>query len=336
MMSQTIGINVNEEPQEIRPNCFVKPLIFLQLFIVILNEVQIWMEWITPFSLSVVAVQYILLVWFSLICLLLFREHQKLRKYGHKNLSSRGNLYLMINFLVMTHITCIISLVYIFWPQDEDCEKKKNVICLITTAQTALTFLFLSMYLALITNYDWTEVPTLTPSSKSYNSLSDQYSFLHPKRSQSRDPDYTPKKSVTSQPASPIIHTKRYEEYSMTKTKNVDHEYQVLRAERDRLRAEVNQINDEFAKFTASTNALRKEHENQFDVITKQKKKLRQLERDNTQLKVLNEVHKEANANAQKTIQSMSIPHTQETNRHRTNISYSISREYVYPTRTPD
>merc|ERR1719273_146662 len=100
----------------------------------------------------------------------------------------------------------------------------------------------------------------------------------------------------------------------MTKTKNIDREYQSLRAERDRLREEVNKINDEFAKFTSSTNALRKEHDKQFDVITKQKKKLRQLERDNTQLKVLNEVHKEANANAQKTIQSMSIPNRKETN----------------------
>lgn len=314
--SHSLGINGIKGPGDVHgANFLTLPLIIFQLIIILFNEVQIWHGWLfKTFNVRVVLVQYCLFIWFSCTYFFLRFEHQRLRGVGHINLSARADRYLTVVFIFMTHITCVISLVCIFWPEDP---RRNTFIYLISSSQTPMMCLCLLMYFAMFNSYNWIQARNRsTAASKSYNSVGEQqYTSLSTHRS-SRDQDQMFRGSFSSGAVSPIPAVKYHEEYSMTPTKNSDHELQALRAERDRLREEVNKINDEFAKFTESTNIIRKEYEEQLDLIGKQKKKLRQLERDNSQLSVLVEVHKETNANAQKTIKSISIPRPQGKGKH--------------------
>lgn len=82
-------------------------------------------------------------------------------------------------------------------------------------------------------------------------------------------------------------------------------EVRALSIEKDVLRRDLNKARDEVEDLSKMKAIMMKENEEHASTISRQKKQIRLLQKEKSQLKILNEVHKETNANARKAIESL-------------------------------
>lgn len=284
-MSTSIGIATSIDKQE-ESHCLSLCLSTFFLLLIVLNEIQVVTDLLNARE-RYVTCQAVLFLVFTLLSWIASVECVMLRSKGYIQFYVKVSKLVRVMFLIVSYATCLICTLYAYyldWPTAPEFFNKDTLmralvtlehifVCVCIVAYIYFRFVHLSRL-----HTPMEPKPAVQQLEAQVRSLTDEISILREQIAQ-------PRASESTLP-----------EVAVAK------ENRVLKSEFDRLR----QAHADYVETAQrAQDLLRKEYSEATELIAEQKRKLRQLTKDNEQLNILVEVHKESNANVQSMIDSL-------------------------------
>lgn len=284
-LSTSIGIAASIDRQEeshCLPFCFS---IFFVL-VVIFNQIQVLTDWLDARERYVTCQAVVYLV-FTLLYWIASVECAILRTKGYIQFYVKVSKLVRVMFLIVSYAACLICTLYAYyidWPIVPEFFNKDTLMRSLVT----LEHMFVCAGIAGYIYYRFTHLsrlPTCVEPMPIVQQLEAQVRALTEEVNLLREQPL-PRESESVLATEPTLAK----------------ENRALKTEADRLR----QAHADYVESAQRAQDLvKKEHAEATELIAEQKRKIRQLTKDNEQLTILVEVHKESNANVQNMIDSL-------------------------------
>jgi len=286
-LSTSIGVAASSEKQE---ESHVLPLCLSTFFVltVIFNQIQVVTDLMDPRE-RYVTCQTVLFLGFALLYWIVSVECVMLRSKGYIQFYVKVSKLVRVMFLIVSYATCLICALYAYyldWPAVPEFFNKDTLMRALVTVEHMFIFGCVAAYIYFRFAH-LSRLHSPLESKPGVQQLETQIQALTDEINTLRQQLAQPRESESS----------------------LSPEATVAKAETRALKSEADRLKQAHADYVETAqraqDLLRKEHAEATELIAEQKRKIRQLTKDNEQLTILVEVHKESNANVQNMIDSL-------------------------------
>lgn len=298
-LSTSIGISAVSEGQA-ESHCLALFLTSFLVVAVIFNQVQVFSDLFEPRERYVTCQALVFLV-FTILYWCATVQHRMLRSKGYVQFYVKASKLVRVTFLIVSYATCLICTLYSYYEDWTTVHTFFNKDTLMRALGT-LENLFILGCVAAYVRFRYVHLlqPHITVETKpgiqqleaQVRALTEELNGMHSQMTQ------LPRNSESSLRLQQSTPQSREDSEINTSAR----EARALKADNDRLRQT---YGDQLEAAQRAQELLRKEYFEAAELVSEQKKKIRQLTKDNEQLTILVEVHKEGNASVQKMIDSL-------------------------------
>lgn len=268
-----------------KPRVRTIPMIIFSILLVLLNEAQVLLKYGFDEQTSFIFIQVSLLFYFLLFWIITGLEHTKLDKAGFTKINQKGAQLVSLLFIVSSMEVSLVEAVFSIINLN-----RLAIMQGIVSISNFLCLVLLLRYLGLCYHFNGSRPSEERVSYEAQlQSQRDEIAMLR-----------------TEVEKHLMNNRLRVGADTLAQLSGANQEIRLLKAETERLRREMVQVDEALDVSRKTGELLRKDNKDELEQISELKKKLRTLTKDNEHLHILIEVQKESNAGAQKALEELS------------------------------